>query len=126
MSLYKDENPVWLENSLLSMVKQTIKPDEIVLVLDGPITEELEYCVQKYKANYPEIMKIVPLKENVGLAKALDIGLEYCKNELVARMDTDDISLANRCELQLMLMSFMIPRKILCLLEKYQVIITKS
>lgn len=101
MSLYKNEQPDWFVESMESMIKQTIKPTEIVLVLDGPITDELQEKVNWYQTNYPKTIKIFPLAQNIGLGKALDKGLEVCSNELVARMDTDDISLPNRCEKQL-------------------------
>lgn len=101
MSLYDKEDPEYLAPSLDSMINQTIKPDEIVLVLDGLINNTLQSIVDKYLDEIPDILKIVPLKENVGLGKALDIGLKYCSNELIARMDTDDISLPTRCEKQL-------------------------
>ena len=83
------------------MLNQTIKPNEIILVLDGPINENLMKIVNNYKTNYKELLIVISLNENVGLGKALDIGLKHCKNELVARMDTDDISLLDRCEKQI-------------------------
>src|SRR5699024_1832010 len=103
MSLYDKEKPDYLSQSLNSMINQTVEPDEIVLVLDGPINSALQNIVDKYLNKIPNILKVVPLKENVGLGKALDIGLKYCSNDLVARMDTDDISLPIRCEKQLKL-----------------------
>lgn len=101
MSLYDKENPEYLPPSLDSMLNQTVKPDEIVLVLDGPINEKLQEIVNNYERKYPNIMKLVPLKENVGLGLALNKGIEACSNELIARMDTDDIAYSNRIELQL-------------------------
>lgn len=101
MSLYDKEDPDYLGPSLDSMLNQTVKPDEIVLVLDGPINDVLQGIVDDYVKKYPDVMKVVPLKENFGLGRALDEGLKHCENELVARMDTDDISLPSRCEKQL-------------------------
>lgn len=101
MSLYDGENPSFLRPSFDSMLNQTVQPDEIIIVLDGPINQKLQEIVDEYKEAFSEIVKIVPLKENVGLGKALNKGLKNCSNELVARMDTDDISLASRCEKQL-------------------------
>lgn len=101
MSLYKKEKPEFLKLSLESMIQQTIKPDEIVLVEDGPLTDELYTIVENYKKKYPKLMKIVVNKKNLGLGLALNNGLKHCKNELIARMDTDDIALKDRCEKQL-------------------------
>lgn len=97
MSLYKKEHPEYLRLALDSMINQTIKPDEIVLVEDGPLTDELYKIVDEYK----DLLHIVVNEKNVGLGLALNAGLKACKNELVARMDTDDISKPDRCEKQL-------------------------
>lgn len=101
MSLYIKEKPEYLRLSLESMINQSVKPDEIVIVKDGPLTSELEVVLDEYKNTYPTLINVIVSKKNVGLGKALNLGLENCKNELVARMDTDDISLADRCEKQL-------------------------
>ena len=101
MSLYQKENPEWFEASMDSMINQTIAPDEIVLVLDGPIKGDLMELVNNYERKYRKLIKVLPLAENIGLGKALDEGLAICSNNLVARMDTDDISLPSRCEKQL-------------------------
>lgn len=101
MSVYKREKAEYLDLAINSMMNQTIKPSDFVLVCDGPLTPGLELIVEKYKTAYPEIFQIVRLTENQGLGKALNEGLKYCRNELIARMDSDDISVKNRCELQL-------------------------
>ena len=101
MSLYKKEHPEYLRPALDSMINQTVKPDEIVLVEDGPLTEELYTVVEEYKAKYPDLLHIVVNEKNLGLGLALNEGLKVCRNELVARMDTDDISKPDRCEKQL-------------------------
>lgn len=101
MSVYKKESPIFFELSINSMLNQTLPADEIVLVKDGPITGELQKVINKFEGMYPKIFNIVSLKENVGLGKALDIGIEVCKNDLIARMDTDDISLPERCQRQI-------------------------
>lgn len=101
MSVYVKENPEFLRLSIESMFNQTLKMDQFVIVKDGPLTNELELVLDEYCKAYPEIMTIVPIEKNVGLAKALDIGLKECRNELVARMDSDDISLPQRCEKQI-------------------------
>lgn len=96
MSLYKKEKPEYLRIALDSMLKQTIEPDEIVLVEDGPLTDELYEVL----SDYPRLHRIRNEK-NLGLGLALNVGLKQCRNELVARMDTDDCSKPNRCEKQL-------------------------
>ena len=100
MSVYSKEKPSYFTSSIESMVNQSLSPDEIVIVQDGPITDELNEVIRTYELKYPGLFTIVSLDKNVGLGKALNEGLLKCRNELVARMDTDDISLVNRCELQ--------------------------
>lgn len=99
MSVYYKEKPQYLKQSIDSMLNQTLRPDEIILVKDGPLTHDLDKVIDLYSDN--EIIKVITIDKNVGLGKALNIGLMNCKNEFVARMDTDDIALHNRCEKQI-------------------------
>ena len=101
MSLYKKENPEYLRVAIDSMLTQTVAPDEIVIVEDGPLTEELYSVVNAYVEKYPALFQVVVNEKNIGLGLALNNGLKACRNELVARMDTDDISKPERCEKQL-------------------------
>lgn len=94
MSLYYKESPVFLNDCLLSLFNQTLKANEVIIVYDGPIPTVLSCIVDSWieKLN----IKIVPIEVNVGLGKALNVGLEYCTYDLVARMDTDDICVPDR------------------------------
>jgi glycosyltransferase involved in cell wall biosynthesis len=84
-----------------SIISQTILPDEIVIVLDGAISDEVNSVLDKYLKANPKLYVIVPLEKNVGLGLALREGVLHCNNELIARMDTDDISRKDRFEQQL-------------------------
>lgn len=101
MSVYIKECPEYLSQSLESMVKQTIMPDEIVIVEDGPLNKGLYQVIEEYKKIYPGLISIIKLPFNKGLGNALEQGLKVVRNEFVARMDSDDISVVNRCEMQL-------------------------
>lgn len=101
MSLYIKEDPAFLRQAIDSMLAQTVRPDEIVIVEDGPLTEELYAVVNEYVQAEPELFHIVKSEKNMGLGLALNLGLKECRNELVARMDTDDIAKPDRCEKQL-------------------------
>lgn len=101
MSLYIKEKPSYLVQSLESILKQTIKPEQIVIVKDGPLTEELLYILNEYVTQDPKLYTLVNLKSNHGLGLALNEGIKVCRNEFVARMDTDDISYTDRIETQL-------------------------
>ena len=98
MSVYEKNNSRELIESINSMINQTIVCEQFVLVEDGPIPEELEKVVNLYVNKFPGLFTIVSLVENVGLGRALDEGLKHCHNNLIARMDADDISLPTRCE----------------------------
>lgn len=100
MSVYEKENPEYFKLSIQSMVDQTLPPKQIVIVKDGKLNEKLENVIKQYCDRLPNLFTIISLEENVGLGLALNEGLKACKYELVARMDTDDISVNKRCELQ--------------------------
>ena len=100
MSVYYKENPIWFDKSIISMMDQTIKPSEFVLVEDGPLTDELDKVVEKYENTYPNIFKIIKLPKNVGLGPALKKGVEECSYDFIARMDSDDYCLPERIEKQ--------------------------
>lgn len=100
MSVYRKEHPDYLKQALDSVFLQTVKANQVVLVEDGPLTPELDSVINDYCARYPEL-DIIPLPENRGLGLALAEGLKHCKYELVARMDSDDISRPDRFEIQL-------------------------
>lgn len=103
MPLYYKENPEYLSDSLSSMMKQTIKPDEIVMIQDHPIPSVLEKVIR----NLEKIHGIeVNIYENFeldgkGLSAVLAYGVKKCRNSLIARMDTDDIAVWTRCEQEL-------------------------
>ena len=101
MSVYIKEKPEYLVQSIESMLNQTVMPMEIILIEDGSLTDDLYKVIKKYKSEYGNIFNVISLKENVGLGKALNIGIKKCKTELIARMDSDDICLRERCEKQL-------------------------
>ena len=101
MSVYYKENPSWFKTALDSVINQTLQPNEIVLIEDGKLTDELYKVIEKYKNQYSNLFKIIPLEKNSGLGEALRIGVLNCSNELIARMDTDDIAKNDRFKKQI-------------------------
>lgn len=99
MCVYHADNPEWFNTAVESILNQSAPPDEVVIVVDGPVGEKLNKVIEKYKKN--EKIKVIRLCENMGHGKARRKGLENCSNELVALMDADDISLPDRFEKQL-------------------------
>nr|WP_278769556.1 glycosyltransferase [Limosilactobacillus mucosae] len=101
MSVYKNEKSTYLNASLKSIENQTVVPNEIILVEDGPLTKELYEVVDTHRNKFGEGFKVVVLNKNQGLGNALRIGTKYVSTKWIARMDTDDIAVPNRFELQL-------------------------
>ena len=99
MCTYGNDNPEWLETAIESVLNNTVKPDEIVLVVDGPVDIELDSVIRKYEDK--SCFKTIRLEKNAGLGNALRLAVENCSYELIARMDSDDISLPDRFENQL-------------------------
>lgn len=105
MSVYYKEKAENLRVSMDSMWKQTVQPDEFVLVCDGPLTKELDAVILDMQSTYVEKLKVIRIEKNMGLGNALNIGLKHCKNEIVARMDSDDIAKPERCEKEISIFS---------------------
>ena len=100
MSVYKSEKAEYLVQALDSILNQTVAPSEIVIVEDGKLTDELYEVLSQYEQKYT-IIKRIPFAVNRGLGLALHDGVLACSNEIIARMDTDDIALPMRFEKQL-------------------------
>ena len=95
MSVYSKENPTWLRLAIESMQTQTLPTSDFVLVCDGPLTPELDGVIAEKQRQMGTVLTVVRLEKNMGLGNALSEGLRHCRNELVARMDSDDISCYN-------------------------------
>lgn len=103
MSVYHKEKPAYLKQAIESIQAQTLPTDDFVLVCDGPLTPELDSVIEAKQVEMGQVLQVIRLPQNGGLGHALNEGLKHCKNELVARMDSDDISAEERCEKQLRL-----------------------
>ena len=101
MSVYKSEKPAYLDRSLQSVWDdQTQKPDEIILVQDGPLGDDLLQVIDKWQAKLREVLVLIRNEVNIGLTKSLNKGIRVAQGEYIARMDSDDISLPNRFVMQ--------------------------
>ena len=99
MCVYGRDNPEWFNDAVESVLNQSARPSEVVLVVDGPVPKELDFIIKKYEEN--ELFHIIRFAENQGHGNARRAGLAACSNELVAIMDADDISHSTRFERQL-------------------------
>lgn len=102
MSVYAKEQPEHLVMALSSVFLQSLMPDEVVLVKDGPLPESLEDVIKQQVMTHPQL-RIISLARNVGLGAALNAGLAHCSHEIVARMDSDDLCTPDRFERQVLL-----------------------
>lgn len=102
MPVYRGDDAAHFAKAFTSTVgEQTVRPAQVVLVQDGPVDDELSAAIDRVVDESPVPVTHHALDENVGLARALDLGLTLCEHEIVARMDADDISLPERFAKQL-------------------------
>ena len=101
MPVYHKLYPAFFYQAAASMMNQTIPPDEFVLVCDGPLTPVLDETIQTIDREWPGVLQVLRLPVCSGIARALAAGVEACRNEWIARMDSDDIACLDRCEKQL-------------------------
>lgn len=101
MSVYYKEKPEYLKLAVQSMLDQSIKADEFIIVKDGQLTNELDLVIDKFANENPGLFTIITNPKNLGLGPALRKGVLASRNELIARMDSDDYSVPERCEAQL-------------------------
>ena len=101
MSVYKNDSPEFLKIALRSIYEdQTKKPDEIVVVFDGPLNDELYLVLEDFAKDKVDVVHYYPQAVNKGLGEALRIGSGYCTGDYIFRMDSDDISVPTRFERQ--------------------------
>ena len=101
MSVYHKERPEYLKQAIESIQAQSLPTNDFVLVCDGPLNGELDAVIQTKQLEMGDVLNVVRLAKNGGLGNALNEGIKHCKNELVARMDSDDIAYSDRCEKQI-------------------------
>ena len=106
MSVYYKDNPDYLREAMKSIYDQTLPTNDFVLVCDGPLNDELDSVIEEMQKLFGNILNVYRLKKNSGLGNALNAGLKKCKNELVGRMDSDDICRVDRFEKQVELFNF--------------------
>lgn len=96
VTVYYKDNVLYLREALSSVINQTQMPSEIVIIADGPLSPELDEVLYKFKADFDSLVKLVFLSQNIGTGMAINEGLKNCSFDLVAKMDSDDISYSTR------------------------------
>ena len=105
MSVYKSEKAEYLRIAMNSMWNQTVPTNDFVLICDGPLTDELDAVIEEMRSTHPDTLHVIRFEKNGGLGHALQVGVKECENEIIARMDSDDISRPERCEKELTVLS---------------------
>jgi glycosyltransferase involved in cell wall biosynthesis len=101
LPVYENDDPDHLRTAIDSVVDQTVTPGEVLIVQDGPVPSKLATVLDEYAREHASIVAVHQLPENRGLGSALRAGVKWCSNDLVARMDADDVSVCDRLERQL-------------------------
>lgn len=99
MSVYKNDSPVFFQQAIDSVLKQTLQPKEFIIVVDGPVGNDLNDVIAL--AELHPYVKIVRLEQNCGAGAARKIAIRECTTEFVALMDADDICIEDRFEIQM-------------------------
>ena len=106
VSVYDGDRPDHIRRAVRSAVDdQTVRPDQVVIVRDGPVRDELARCLDELRRAGPVPVTFVPLLHNAGLGPALDQGLAASWFDVIARMDADDVAMPHRFEVELPLMA---------------------
>jgi len=101
MTLYRTENPEYLDHCLSSIHSQSLFPNEIILVQEGELTEKLKDTLSIWQAKFKDLLKIISVSDGTGFPGSLNEGLKNCRYEYIARMDTDDECVNDRFEKQI-------------------------
>ena len=99
--VYEKDDPEYFRLALQSVIDQTVSPDEVLLVADGPLIDALHSVIDNFRSEYPDIVRVVQFETNQGLGTALRTGVKECTHDIVARMDADDVAVNDRFERQL-------------------------
>lgn len=99
--MYAGDDPVHFDTAITSIAEQTLIPDEILVIQDGPIPESLETVLQRWKEDYEKTFRVHEIETNQGLGNALREGVQECSHDFIARMDADDVSVPDRFETQM-------------------------
>ena len=100
MSVYAGEKPEFLRQSIDSMINQTYRTDDFVLVCDGELTPSLDSLISEYSEKY-SFFRPIRMKKIMGTGICANVGISACKNEYIVKMDSDDIALPERCEVSM-------------------------
>lgn len=97
MAVYRKDSPSLFEKAVNSVFMNSLKPNQFIIVIDGPIEGPLRSMAEKLRSKF-SLIQFIQLPLNVGLANALNEGIKYVDQNWIVRADADDINLHNRFE----------------------------
>ena len=100
MSVYAGDKAEYLQEAIDSIYANTLLPSEIVLVVDGPVGDEIKTIVEKYESKCADSFRVIWLEENKGLGNARRVAMDNASCEIIAVMDSDDICMPERFAMQ--------------------------
>lgn len=100
MCVYSKDKAEYFKEAIESVLNQTIITNDLIIVCDGPIDKKLNREITNYQNKYKDIIKVIKLAKNKGLGNAMNVGINNCKNSIIGKMDSDDISAKNRFEVE--------------------------
>lgn len=100
MSVYHGDNAAFFKEAVNSLYAQIRQPDEIVLVVDGPVGDEINQVIAGLESSRDNF-KVIRLEKNSGHAIARQTGLDAAQYEYIAIMDSDDLAVPDRFEKQM-------------------------
>ncbi len=101
MSVYSGEKAHFLRQSLDSMLTQTHPCEELILVCDGKLGQALDEVISEYERKYPSVFRVLRMEQGCGVGQCANAAIKAAKTDYIVKMDSDDIALNNRCEVQL-------------------------
>lgn len=105
MSVSPDEKVEYLSQSLNSIwAVQSVKPNQVIIIKDGEINEDLSTIIERFKESVDAHVIVKQNEKNMGLAYSLNVGMKLSSYDIIARMDSDDISMPDRFKKQLFFM----------------------
>lgn len=102
ISVYEKDNPIFFQMALESVtVNQSVKPSQVVIVQDGAVPKKIDEIIRETEFRMSSIeFTVIKKEKNEGLASALNAGIPMCRYNWIARMDSDDIAVSSRFQLQ--------------------------
>ncbi|MBT8556446.1 glycosyltransferase [Polynucleobacter paneuropaeus] len=96
MAVYRNDDLSLFQKAVESVFQNTLQPNLCLIVVDGPIPQRMSEAIGEMEKIHGTKIQFLRLPQNLGLAKALNAGIEQVHTDWIVRADADDINLPNR------------------------------